>query len=166
MTAFLQTPAKARCWIGLLVVIVGWGTIAMTQTEKHDERIIRDMVTEAVRRLNAGDMTVIREFWDDDADYVSVGGQLIRGRSGLEAFLSQMLKSSDKRPTQVATIDQVRFLTPDVAIVDGQWTITGAHDASGKELPPLKGRGVEIARKTDNGWRFAATREMVIWNGR
>ena len=60
----------------------------------------------------------------------------------------------------------MRFLTPDVAIVDGQWTITGARDASGKELPPIKGRGVEIARKTDNRWRFVATREMVVWNGR
>jgi uncharacterized protein (TIGR02246 family) len=155
-----------RHWIGLLMVTVSWGTIAMIQTNKTDEQIIRDMVTESVRRLNGGDTSVIREFWAEDADYVGVGGQMVHGRDGLEALMSQMLKASDKRPVQAATIEGVRFFTPDVAIVDGQWTMTGARDASGNALAPIKGRGVEIVRKSNNGWRFVATREMVIWNGR
>jgi len=136
----------------------------MAHTEQDDERIIRRIVTEAVRRLNEGDTSVIREFWDEDADYVSVQGQVIRGRPGLEAFVSEMTTANESRPTQTATIEQVRFLTPDVAIVDGSWTITGARDASGKELPALKGRGVEIARKTHDQWRLVATREMVVWS--
>jgi uncharacterized protein (TIGR02246 family) len=124
------------------------------------------MVTDAIRRLNAGDLSAIREFWDQDADYVSVEGQLIRGRDALEGFFSQMLKASDTRPTQTATIEQVRFIASDVAIVDGSWTITGARDASGRELPPLQGRGLEIVRKKQGRWRFVATREMVIWKAR
>jgi hypothetical protein len=33
----------------------------------------------------------------------------------------------------------VRVLTSDVAIVDDLWTVTGARDAAGKELRPIKG---------------------------
>lgn len=133
---------------------------------EDDEQIIRNMVADAIRRLNAGDLSAIREFWDEDADYVSVDGQLLRGRNLLERFFSQMLKASDTRPTQTATIEQVRFIASDVAIVDGSWTITGARDASGNELPPLQGRGVEIVRKKQERWRFVATRQMVIWKAR
>jgi len=52
---------------------------------------------------------------------------------------------------------------PDVAIVDGSWTVTGARDTAGHELSPIKGRGMEVVQKKKGKWRFVATREMVIW---
>jgi hypothetical protein len=81
----------------------------------------------------------------------------------MEEFLIPMIKAGVGKVTQQSTIERVRFLTPDLAIVDGSWTITGARDAAGKELPPIRGRGVEIAQRKDGQWRFVATREMVIW---
>jgi uncharacterized protein (TIGR02246 family) len=151
-------------WV--LVIIMGLVVVSMAQTNKDDEQIIRNMVADAIRRLNAGDLTAIREFWDEDADYVSVDGQLLRGRDALESFFSQMLTASDARPTQTAAVEQVRFIASDVAIVDGSWTITGARDASGKVLAPLQGRGVEIVHRKQDRWRFVATREMVVWKAR
>jgi uncharacterized protein (TIGR02246 family) len=151
-------------WV--VVITVGLGIVGMAQTNKDDEQIIWNMVTDAIRRLNVGDLSAIREFWDEDADYVGVDGQMLRGRTALESFFSQMLKASATRPTQTARIEQVRFIASDVAIVDGSWTIIGARDASGKELPPLQGRGVEIVRKKQNRWCFVATREMVVWKAR
>lgn len=93
---------------------------------------------------------------------MGVDGRLITGRDQIQAFFTVM-SSSPKRAQQTATIERVRLLTPDVAIVDGSWTITGARDTAGKELPPLKGRGTEVVRRTNGKWRFVATREMVIW---
>ncbi len=58
----------------------------------------------------------------------------------MEEFLIPMIKAGAGNVTQQATIERVRFLTPDLAIVDGSWTITGARDAAGKELPPIRGR--------------------------
>jgi hypothetical protein len=42
---------------------------------------------------------------------------MIRGRQAMEDFFAQMLKSGGG--TQTATVEQIRFLSPDVAIVDG-----------------------------------------------
>jgi len=131
------------------------------QTGQSDEDAIRHMVTEAVSRLNRNDARAIRELWDENADYVSVGGKLIRGRQAMEDFFAAMLKEGGG--TQTATIEQVRFITPDLAIVDGSWTITGALDANGRPLPPIEGRGLEIVQKKQSRWRFVATREMVVW---
>jgi len=129
---------------------------------QSDEDAIRQMVSEAVRRLNQGDVTAIRDFWDEKADYVGIGGQFIRGSQAIEDFFTRLLRVGGG--TETVTIEQVRFLSPELAIVDGSWTITGARDADGKELPPLQGRGCEIAQKKQRRWRFVATREMVIWN--
>jgi len=50
------------------------------------------------------------------------------------------------------SIEQVRFITPDLATVDGSWTVTGARDADGKELQPPKAGGSNLSRrKTASG---------------
>src|SRR6266571_7270807 len=108
--------------IWLLVSFVCFGVAWAAQTGQGDQDAIRQMVTQAVDRLNHGDATAIRELWDENADYVSVGGKLIRGRRAMEDFFARMPKEGGG--TQTATIEQVRFIAPDLAIVDGSWTIT------------------------------------------
>lgn len=62
--------------------------------------------------------------------------------------------------------EQIRVITAEVATVDGSWTVTGARDAAGHELPAINGRGFELVQKRHEKWRFIATREMVIFDGR
>lgn len=66
---------------------------------------------------------------------------------------------------QAARIEQIRFITPELATVDGSWAVTGARGAAGKELPAIKGRGFELVQKKNGSWKFIATREMVIFGG-
>jgi len=141
------------------------GAVSFGQAEESEEQVIRNMVAEAVGRFNNGDASVIRELWDEHADYVGVDGTLITGRAAIEELLGRMLKANSGKVTQNATIERVRFLAPDIVVVDGTWTITGAVDAAGKELPAIKGRGLELVKKKNGRWRFVATREMVIWKG-
>ncbi len=147
--------------ISLLAVVVCFGMVRAAHGQS-DEDAIRHMVSDAVRRLNQGDGTAIPDFWDEKADYVGIGGQFIRGRQAIEDFFTRLLKVGSG--TETATIEQIRFLSPSLAIVDGSWTITGARDAGGKELAPIYGRGCEIVQKKQRRWRFVATREMVVWN--
>ena len=63
--------------------------------------------------------------------------------------------------TQKVTIEQIRFLAPGFVVVDGSWTVTGARDAEGKELPPIHGHGTEVVQKRNGQWKFVATREML-----
>jgi uncharacterized protein (TIGR02246 family) len=133
------------------------------ETNEEDERTIRGMVDQAVARLNKGDVSALDDFWDEGADYVGVDGTLIKGRDRMQSFFRKMAEASTGH--QVASIEQIRFITPELAIVDGSWTVTGAKGADGKELAPIRGRGFEIVQKKDGKWRFVATREMVIFKG-
>jgi uncharacterized protein (TIGR02246 family) len=146
-----------------LVVVV----LAMTlgAPPRQDEQTIRKMVTQAIDRLNKGDVSAFEDFWDEDADYVGVDGTLIIGRTEIQQFFRKLASSSAALSQQIVSIERIRFLTPGLAIVDDSWTVTGARDAAGKEMAPIKGRGVEVVQKKDGRWWFAATREMVIFKG-
>src|SRR5258708_15717480 len=119
------------------------------------------MVDQAVAGRNKGDVSVLDDFWDENADYVGVDGTLIKGRAQMQAFFRKMAESS--KGQQVTSIDQIRFITPEIATVDGSWTVTGIKGADEKELAPIKGRGFEVVQKRNGKWRFIATREMVIF---
>ena len=55
----------------------------------------------------------------------------------------------------------VRFLKPDVAVVDGAWETTGAHTSSGKELPTLKGFFTLALVKKKGQGHVTSSRTMV-----
>ena len=110
----------AICVLALAVV---------AQTSDDDERAIRGMVAEAVTRLNRGDVIAFDAFWDETADYVGVNGSLVKGRVAIQALFRQMASGSGGE--QAVTVEQVRFVTPELATVDGAWTVTGARDANG-----------------------------------
>ena len=144
-----------------VALLVCLGTVYPASTNKEDERTIRGMTDQAVARLNKGDVSALDDFWDENADYVGVDGTLIKGRAQMQAFFRKMAESSTGH--QIASVEQIRFITHDLATVDGSWTVTGVRGADGKELAPIKGRGFEVVQKRNGKWRFIATREMMIF---
>jgi len=144
-----------------LALLICLGAVYAASTNEEDERTIRGMVDQAIARLNKGDVSALDDFWDENADYVGVDGALIKGRAQMQALFRKMAESS--RGHQSASVEQIRFIAPELATVDGSWIVTGARGADGNELAPIKGRGFEIVQKKNGKWRFIATREMVIF---
>jgi uncharacterized protein (TIGR02246 family) len=149
-------------WSHVAIVVALAGSIYAAPAGE-DETAIRTMVDQAVKRLNKGDLTALEEFWDEGADYVGVDGELIKGRTQIQALFR---KAAGQTGQQTAMIEQIRFITPEIATVDGIWIVTGARDGTGQELPPIKGRGFEVVQKKSGRWRFILTREMVIFGGK
>src|SRR6266700_3762369 len=124
------------------------GLIALlfaTSGHEKDERTIRSMVDQAISHLNKGDVTAFEEFWDEHADYVGVDGKLTKERVQIEALFREMARVGVGQ--QTVTIEQDRFITPELATVDGSWAVEGARDGQGRELTPFKGRGFELVQK-------------------
>jgi uncharacterized protein (TIGR02246 family) len=131
--------------IGALIVA------SATQTTSDDERVIRAMVDQAVSRLNKGDVTALDDFWDEAADYVGVDGTLIRGRAAIQGMLRRMANSGGSQ--QSVTVEQVRFVTPEMATVDDRGRSSAhAMRKERKELAPIKAEASSLfKRKTDAG---------------
>jgi uncharacterized protein (TIGR02246 family) len=174
-TRSMETPRSRKrkrpaypahyAWFTLSLVLITAslcvGAAFAASASEEDEATIRSMVDQAISRLNKGDVSAFEDFWDENADYVGVDGTLIKGRSQIEALFRQMGKSGTGQ--QSVSIEQIRFITPELATADGSWTVTGARGPNGKALAPIKGRGFELVQKKNGRWRFIATREMVVF---
>ncbi len=106
-------------YLALIALSVCLGTIFAASNHEESERIIRRMVDQAIGRLNRGDITAFEDFWDEGADYVSVDGRLIKGRPQIQSFYREMAASSAGQPQQAVLVEQIRFITSDLATVDG-----------------------------------------------
>jgi hypothetical protein len=63
-------------------------TVAMhvTAIPQNDEAIIREIINDALGRLNKGDFSAIADYWDENADYVGVDGTFVKGRYNIQAL--------------------------------------------------------------------------------
>ena len=115
-----------------------------------DEAAVRDIVQRYTRAREANDPATIEPLFTADADQYTSSGEW---RRGLPALVKGMLATSASNPgIRAITIAAVRFVTPDVAIVDGEYK-TGTDSRS--LWTTL------VVKREAKGWRIAAIRNMA-----
>ena len=96
------------------------------------------------------DPKAIEALFTADADQYTSSGEWRRGMSRL---VTGMLETSARNPgVRAITIAAVRFVTPDVAVVDGEYK-------TGTDARRLW--TTLIVRREQRGWRIAAIRNMA-----
>lgn len=108
-----------------------------------------------------GDAAAAAAVMTEDADWVSGSGAVYEGRPAIEAMHRRELAGMGKgsRHSHPGT-PKIRFIRPDVAIVDGDSYMAGLHDEQGKEFPPTTSRYTAVMVKEDGRWMVAAFRSL------
>ena len=127
----------------------------------EDESAIRRQIDQFTAAWNKADAKATAQCFTDDADYISSTGQKGDGRAGIEKVLAEQFAGVYKGATLKTTITSIRFLKPDVAIVNGSFEVSAMKSPDGKELPVRKGLSTNIAAKQGDKWLIAALRGMV-----
>jgi len=129
------------------------GSIASAQsaaTTASDEAAVRDIVRRYTEARELSDPKAIEALFTADADQYTTSGEWRRGMSQL---VKGMLDTSARNPgARAITVAAVRFVTPDVAIVDGEYR-TGTDARLLWTTLTVKRDGA--------GWRIAAIRNMA-----
>ena len=99
----------------------------------------------------------------EDADFVDVFGNWLKGAGGIEQALSvrheTVFKDSRFTKKEVA----IRVLTSDVAVVHAIWELSGAADSSGRPLPPGFGVMTYVLSKVGRtDWRILAFQNTTV----
>lgn len=117
------------------------------------EIAIRDLVRQYVTARNAADPEGTRRLFLSDADQLVSTGEW---RKGADALVRGAMASSKKEAGNSAIeVENIRFLTPAVAIVDGGYSTSSAAGTVRKM------RTTWIVIRTATGWRIAAIRNML-----
>jgi len=101
------------------------------------------------------DAKAVAAFYTEKADIVTEAGQTFSGRDGIEQALSNGFDNSLKDSTLTITVQKVRLIKPDVALVDSDVQIKqGDADANLLHL-------VSILVKQDGKWMTETSRAIA-----
>lgn len=109
---------------------VGFANVRAQATA--DEAAVRTLVDNFANAFNAHDVKAFAATFAEDADFTNWGGRSTHGRSQIEAFHVKVLTGTYKNGSQQITDRKIRFIRPDVAVVDVWSEVTGAVTPDGK----------------------------------
>ena len=140
-----------RWFIFLLCLLFAGSARAQSPVvNASDEAAVRDIVRRYTEARELSDPKAIEALFTADADQFTSSGDW---RRGLPQLVKGMLETSARNPGMRAiTIAAVRFVSPDVAVVDGEYR-TGT-DA--RQLWTTL-----IVKRDPRGWRIAGIRNMA-----
>jgi len=93
----------------------------------------------------------------EDADYVVINGNQIKGHAEIEQQHQRIFDTIFKDTTLTLNVKQIRFLRPDVAVVH----VSGRRDAATKELTQDAVMTM-IMVKEKQGWKIAAFQNTAV----
>lgn len=140
-----------NCWWMLIVLVIPLCAIA-DQNVAEDERAIRKVIADETIAWNRHEADLTPQALAEDFDIVLPTGQYFRGKPHLGKAFSTFLKNAHK----MVSVDRIRFVRPDVALVDGKFEI------SGSEIQPYPtGLQTWVMVKENQRWILMANREMI-----
>lgn len=139
-------------------------------THLQDETAIFQTWLRLTEAWGKGDAEQVASLFDDDCDHrlLTASGPVRRGRAQLERTFSSAFSrraAAQGRRLRV-TFTSIRFIKPDVAIVDGTMLFGAGAALNGMRLPEGYEPFTAVMRQADNGWLIAACRVGTLSPGR
>lgn len=128
--------------------------VAQAEPPQHSEveaASLREAAKSYVDALNRGDLEQIARHWTAEGDLVDETGQLFKGRE-LAANAQRELRSK-----LTATLESIRFLTPEVAVIEGTSRLAPAPQDK-----PGAGHYTAVWVKRDGEWLLDIVRETPL----
>jgi uncharacterized protein (TIGR02246 family) len=119
---------------------------------------LRALVSTYVDAWNRGDADAFASVFAADADFTSIRLDHIRGRASIAAAHKQIFASSYPGSRVAATLEHVRALREDLAVLDIDAYMT---DAAGEPFGPKHAHAMAVAERQPSGWRIVAFQNMV-----
>lgn len=119
-----------------------------------DEQTIHRLFQQLFAAWGAGDTNAYSALFSADADYIAFDGVNQKGRAAIIASHQPLFDKWLKGSRLTGQIDNLRFLTPDVALIHASGSILD-HGRS-TPAPERTSAQTLVAQKFDGSWRFVA----------
>ena len=120
----------------------------------EDEVAIRQVIADWTAAFNRHEMNLdaVASAFSGDFDMVNPAGAYVKGKPDLREAFKTFLRNT----RTFETVDRIRLIRPDVALVDGSYEFTGT------ELKPYpKGVQTWVLTKENGRWLITALRMMI-----
>jgi uncharacterized protein (TIGR02246 family) len=127
-----------------------------TNYENDDESAVRNVLAEYAVAWNRHDMAALGRLFTEDCDYVNIAGVHWKGVHEIVQRQAELFQNRLKTAVRTLTGVEVRFSTPDVALVHATWDVTGWSRPTGEAVPVLKEVTTMVMVKTNGKWLITA----------
>jgi uncharacterized protein (TIGR02246 family) len=131
------------------------------RSDLEKEVAIRALYKSFSETWNRHDAKALAEMWTLDGDHVEPDGHHADGRDAIEDLLTKQHKSVFKTTQLALAIADVWFITENVALVDGTYSVSGIVAPDGQAVPTRQGNLTSILLLEGGKWRIAADRLMI-----
>ena len=126
---------------------------AQTQEQANEETLIREQNAAVEAAWNKHDAAAMDQSFVEDCDFVNIFGEWISGHDNLVKIHTALFAGPFRESYRRFTVEKIRFIRPDVAIVHARGRIT---DRNGKLLEGDQGTiAVLVMLKESGKWRTA-----------
>ncbi len=125
----------------------------------NEERALHGMVYQLEQAWNAADGSAFAAPFTEDADFIHILGGYYTGRSAIEAGHRMIFGTIYKSSTVRYSVERIRFLRPDVALVFLRQYLQLLEDGQPREL---EARPTIVAESVDGEWKIAAMQNTRI----
>ena len=127
-----------------------------TNYENDDESAVRNVLAEYTVSWNNHDMAAFGRLFTEDCDYVNIAGVQWKGVQEIVQRQAELFQNRLKTAVRTLTGVDVRFSTPDVALVHATWDVTGSSRPTKEAVPVVKETTTMTMVKTNGKWLITA----------
>lgn len=139
--------------LALFVAILDGASFAPELGQPADEIAINKVIVEMTEEFNQHDAVAATKMYKDDADFVSVRGEVGLGRESAEKGLRRIFETRAKGARLTTEDIKLRFIRPDVALAHVTSELSGLVGPDGQKLAPHKELSLRVFVKDGADWR-------------
>jgi uncharacterized protein (TIGR02246 family) len=117
---------------------------------------VRNVLAEYTVSWNRHDTAALGRLFTENCDYVNIAGVHWKGVQEMVQRQAELFQNRLKTAVRTLTGAEVRFSTPDVALIHATWDVTGWSRPTGEAVPVLKEITTMTMVKTDGKWLITA----------
>jgi uncharacterized protein (TIGR02246 family) len=125
------------------------------------EAEIRKRYEEFTEAFNRHDTKAMAAMWTEHGDHYEPDGRFAEGRAAVAKLFEEEHANAFKNAKIDLSIDTVWMITPNVALVNGFYGVTGLHDLEGKEIAIRRGHLTSVLLSEDGQWWVSASRATI-----
>src|SRR5262249_27014233 len=149
---------KGDCSMRHIIIATGFGfaglALVLGQSPiANNEREVRAGIDSYIAAFNKGDLDGLLAHFTADADFINDSGEQYKGKASLGELCKRSLVELKGQKLRV-DITSLRFLRPDVALVDGK------AELSGPDGTIDSGRFTAIWTKSGSKWLLSSVRDV------
>ena len=117
-----------------------------------DDAAVKQVVAGFSDGWNTHDAHAMCASLADDVEWVNWRGEPLGSRQAVEDEHARLFADLYKNTHRTDTVKSIRYINPELAVVDDYWTMTGARKRDGSEWPYRAGYSNFLMAKRNGRW--------------